>query len=204
MDAASLIARAKAVGRTTLTEAEAKEVLKAYGIPVVEELVVRNPQEALARADHFGFPVVLKGLGPRLTHKTERNAIRMNLNSPEEVFLAARDIARLIGDDLEGFLLQPMVRGRREFVAGMFFDAQFGPVIMFGLGGIFTEALGDVTFRVAPLSRPQAEGMLEELRATALLESFRGEEALRRDEMVACLMGLSRLALDHEEITEVD
>lgn len=204
MEVTKLIARARAEGRSTLTEAESKEVLKDYGIPVVEELVVRTPQEALSRADHFGFPVVLKGLGSRLTHKTERSAVRVNLNSPEEVFLAARDMARSVGDDLEAFLIQPMIRGRRELVAGMSCDRQFGPVIMFGLGGILTEAVADVVFRIAPLSLAQAHAMMDELHSAGLLGRFRGEEALRREEMAACLTALSRLAQDHAHIVEVD
>jgi len=204
MNVLDVIAKAKGEGRGVLNEAESKEVLRAYGIPVVDELIIETVQETMAYADSFGFPACLKALGSHLTHKTERNLVRLGLKSPEEVFLAAKSLAAAAGSDLEGFLLQPMVRGRRELVAGMFCDPQFGPAIMLGLGGIFTEALRDVAFRVAPVGEGQAAAMMDELRGRPLLGPFRGEEACRRDHLLACLTGLSRLALEQEDIVEVD
>jgi len=198
------IEQARKDGRTALTEAESKQVLRAYGIPVVEESVAADPDEAAQLAGKYGFPVVLKGLGARLTHKTERGLVRLNLRNRREVLAAARAVAKSAGEDLEGYLVQPMIRGRREFVAGMFCDPQFGPVVMFGLGGIFTEALGDVVFRIAPLDENEAGLMLDELRSSKLLGPFRGESAVRREEIVRTLVGLSRLVEDVADITEVD
>ena len=165
MNATELLHRAKAEGRSALTEAESKEVLKAYGVPVVPESIAATPEEAVAAAEKIGFPVVLKGLGARLTHKTERGLVRLNLQTALEVRRAATEVANAAGADLEGFLIQPMLTGRREFVAGLICDAQFGPVVMFGLGGIFTEALDDVVFRIAPLDENEAEQMIDELHA---------------------------------------
>jgi len=199
-----LIKKAKAAGRNTLTEAESKQILKACGVPVVAETVVETIDEALAAAARIGYPVVLKGLGARLTHKTERGLVCLNLGDREQVRTAAEKIVAGAGADLEGLLVQPQMTGRREFVAGLFCDPQFGPVVMFGLGGIFTEALGDVVFRVAPVSESQAEAMLDELHSRNLLGPFRGEAAANRSQLVRTITGLSRLGLTATDITEID
>ena len=199
-----LIEKAKREGRTALTEAEAKQVLRCYGIPVVEEAIAQTPDEAIILATRYGFPVVLKGLGTKLTHKTERGLVRLNLQTPGDVLAAAEIIAQSAGADLEGYLVQPMITGRREFVAGLFCDPHFGPIVMFGLGGIFTEALGDVVFRVAPVSEGEAAMMIDELHASALMRTFRGEAAAQRDEIINTLVGLSRLGAEWKDFTEVD
>ncbi|MEK7244350.1 MAG: acetate--CoA ligase family protein, partial [Thermodesulfobacteriota bacterium] len=204
MDAAALIRKAKAEGRTALTEAESKELLRQFGVPVVGESIAATPEEAVAKAEEIGFPVVLKGLGTKLTHKTERGLVRLNLKDAGEVRQAAAAVAGSAGADLEGYLIQPMLSGRREFVAGLFLDAQFGPVVMFGLGGIFTEALNDVAFRIAPVDEKDAGGMIDELRSRKLLGPFRGEPAAVRERLVRTLTGLSRLGLEFPDVTEVD
>ncbi len=204
MEAAELIRKAKAEGRTALTEAESKEILQGYGVPVVPELIVMTADEAVAAAEKIGFPVVLKGLGTKLTHKTERGLVRLNLNDREAVRGAAAQVASAAGSDLEGILIQPMLSGRREFVAGLFHDSQFGPVVMFGLGGIFTEALDDVVFRIAPLDQNHAGQMIEELRAKKLLGPFRGEQAVRSEQLIQTLIGLSRIGMELPDVTEVD
>ena len=190
--------------RMTLTEAESKAALRQYGVPVVEEWVVRTADEAAQQATKLGYPVVLKGLGARLTHKTELGLVKLNLQNAEDVCTAAGEIAAGAGADLEGFLLQPMVTGRREFVAGLFRDVQFGPVVMFGLGGIFTEALDDVIFRLAPLDEAEARHMIGELRSKKLLSAFRGDKPADMEALIRTLVGLSRLGCDHPEIKEVD
>ncbi|MHB8771600.1 MAG: acetate--CoA ligase family protein [Syntrophales bacterium] len=204
MSAAELIRKAKAEGRRALTEAESKEVLKAYGILVVAESVAATPAEAVAAADACGFPVVLKGLGTKLTHKTERGLVRLNLKDPQEVRAAAAEVALAAGADLEGYLVQPLVAGRRELVAGLFHDPQFGPVVMFGLGGIFTEALDDAVFRVAPLDENHAGQMIDELRSRKLLGPFRGEAAAERGALIRALMGISRIGVELPDVTEAD
>ena len=198
------IATARRNGRASLNETESKQILAAYGVPVVEERVARTPDEAAVSAGALGFPVVLKGLGAALTHKTERGLVRLGLNNAEEVRQAALEMVRQAGPDLEGWLVQPQLQGRREFVAGMFQDAQFGPVIMFGLGGVFTEALDDVTFRVAPLDEEQAGRMLDEISAKALLGNFRGEGAVDRQKLTDILTGLSRLSEEQPAVAEID
>ena len=187
-----------------LTEAQSKELLKTYGVPVVEETVAPTIEEAVIQASIIGFPVVLKGLGTKLTHKTERGLVKLNLRSAEDVKSACLDIQKSAGADLEGFLLQPQILGKREFVAGLFRDEQFGPVVMFGLGGVFTEALGDVVFRIAPFDEIQAKDMMEEILSRKLLGSFRGEAPADKNQLINVLLGLSRLGVERPEIKEVD
>jgi acyl-CoA synthetase (NDP forming) len=204
MEAVDLIRKAIREGRASLNELESKQLLRHYGVPVVEEFVVSDADEAVAQSEMVGFPVVLKGLGVRLAHKTERGLVRLSLKDAPDVRQAALEIAESAGSDLTGFVVQPMLSGRREFVAGLFRDDQFGPVVMFGLGGILTEALGDVVFRIAPLNEAHANTMMDELRSAKLLGNFRGEEPIQREHMVHVLMGLSRLCIEHPEVKEVD
>ena len=204
MNSLDVINMALSEGRTTLTEAEAKNILKGYGIPVVNETIVQNIEDAVSAARTIGFPVVLKALGAKLTHKTEQGLVRLNLRDGDEVYRAAREIELTAASDLEGFLLQPMISGHREFVAGFIRDPQFGPVVMFGLGGVFTEALRDVTFRIAPFDEKEAGRMLEEIRSAGLLGAFRGEAPADREAVIRSLLGLSDLAMEHPEIVEAD
>jgi acyl-CoA synthetase (NDP forming) len=201
---AELIDRVKKEDRLSLTEAESKILLSAYGIPVVEEAVVTSEDEAVSRSREMGFPVVLKGHGARLTHKTERGLVKVNLRSVSEIRRAYRQIKASAAEDWEGCLIQPLVEGKREFVAGMFRDAQFGPTVMFGLGGVFTEALDDAAFRIAPLSEAQADALLDEIKSSKLLGDFRGEKVADRAQLRQVLLGLSRLGMEHPEIREVD
>ncbi len=198
------IQRALQEGRSALTEAESKTLLRQYGIPVVEEAACKTPGEAIEEARRLGYPVVLKGLGARLTHKTERGLVKLHLASDEEVRRAADEIEQSAGSDLEGYLVQPMVAGRREFVAGLFCDPLFGPVVMFGLGGVFTEALRDVVFRVPPFDEAEAALMVDEIRSAVLLGPFRGDRQVHREDIIRTLTGLSRLAEECPDVTEVD
>jgi acyl-CoA synthetase (NDP forming) len=204
MKDSEVIAKAKVQGRDTLTEAEAKEFLKEYGIPVVEEKIFNTIEEMQKALENINYPVVLKGLGARLTHKTERGLVKLNIKTPEDLQAAALYIKDAAGADLEGYLLQPMIAGRREFVAGLFFDAQFGPAVMFGLGGVFTEAIGDVIFRLAPIDAREARLMIKELHAKTLLGSFRGEQVPDMDTLVKIMVGLSEIAMTVPEIKEID
>lgn len=189
-------------GRNTLTEAESKKLLGRYGVPVVTETIAATADDAVAIAVDLGFPVVLKGLGETLLHKTENGLVHLNLSDEKAVLSAADKIIRTApGVQL---LVQPQVHGKREFVAGLFRDPHFGPAILFGLGGIFTEALSDVIFRLAPLTRQDASEMLESIRSRALIDAFRGEQAVDREALVRTLMGLSAIAMDCPEIAEID
>jgi succinyl-CoA synthetase beta subunit len=188
---------------TTLDEAAAKELLASYGVPVVEEARAADAHAAVAAADRIGYPVVLKGLAADIAHKTELGLVALNLRDAAAVRTAA---ARLL-DALQGrglLLVQRMVTGQRELLAGLARDPQFGPVVTFGLGGIFAEALADVSMRVCPLSEHDAREMLAEIRARALLGEVRGLPAVDRDALVRILLGLSRLALERPDVAAVD
>ena len=204
MNISALLKKAKKKGKTALDEKESKELLKEYGIPVISETVVSNQDEAIIAAQKIGFPVVLKGLGSTILHKTERGLVHLNLTNSDGIRQAVLAISAEAGDELDGYLIQPQVAGKRELVAGLFHDDQFGPVVMFGIGGIFAEALSDVTFRLAPLTETDAGEMLDEIKAKALFENFRGERAVDRLQLIQTLMGLSRIGVDHPDITEVD
>ena len=202
MDLRKWLTNALDAGRTALTEAESKTILDRYGVPVVAESVVATADEAVAAAGGAGFPVVLKGVGEGLMHKTESGLVHLNLTNERSVSTAAEQILQAApGAQL---LVQPQVHGKREFVAGLIRDPHFGPAILFGLGGIFTEALSDVVFRLAPLTLQDASDMIESIRSRALTGPFRGEQAVDRGALIKTLMGLSALAGDCPEISEID
>jgi acyl-CoA synthetase (NDP forming) len=135
MNISELLGRAKQADHKALLENESKRLLEKYDVPVVREIVAFDKEEAVNAALEIGFPVVLKGLGPTLLHKTERGLVHLNLTNPQAVNEAAVSIFAEAGNEIEGLLIQPQVEGKREFVAGLFQDEQFGPVVMFGLGG---------------------------------------------------------------------
>lgn len=188
----------------TLDEKVSRELLSDFGIPFVNDMPVANAAAAVAAADRIGYPVVVKGRGRRLLHKTELGAVRTHLRSAAEVSDAVAAIQKTAGDRLEGFLVQPHVSARRELMAGLFRDREFGPVVMVGWGGIFAEPLNDVALRLAPLDVADARAMLDEILAAGILGAFRGESPVDRDSLVQILLSLSRLAVEHPEIREVD
>ncbi|MFC1822456.1 acetate--CoA ligase family protein [Thermodesulfobacteriota bacterium] len=199
-----LIDNAKKVGNNTLDEADSKQVIKEYGIPVINDEIASNPEEAMKMAETIGFPVVLKGIGPTLTHKTERGLVQLNLSDANAVQIAAETIMKNAGSELRCLLVEPQIAARREFAAGLFYDDLFGPAVMFGIGGVFTEAFSDVAFRLAPLTESDAREMIDEINAKALLGKFRGEMPVDRDQLVQALIGLSRIAGDYPDISEID
>ena len=152
-------------GEKTLSESDSKKVLSAYAIPVTKERVAKSLEEAKDIAREIGYPVVLKGSSSKLTHKTELNMIELDIKDEKALEAAYKALEERGKGELEGILVQQMIKGEREFVAGLIRDPQFGPCVMFGLGGIFTEVLKDVTFRVAPLEKRDAYEMMGEIRA---------------------------------------
>ncbi len=198
------MARAASRSRRTLSELESREILASYGIPLVPARSAASASEAVRAAAEFAGPVVLKGVGGSLAHKTEAGVVKLDLRSASEVEAAYADIAQRAGDRLEVVLVQPMVRSEREFVAGLTRDAQFGPCVMFGLGGIFTEVLKDVAFRVAPIEERDALEMLGDIRARRLLDAVRGKPAADRAALAGILCALGRLGVERPDIAEVD
>lgn len=173
------------------------------GIAVSREKLAHSRQEAIDFACEIGYPVVLKGCSDKAAHKTEMGLVKVSLNNAEVVSQAYDEIIGK-GVELDGVLVQEMIRGDREFVLGMTRDPQFGPCVMFGVGGVITEVIKDVTFRVAPLTSQDAEEMLGEIRMKKLLDEFRGSPSVDRKALVQALVGLGNLGHRHERIAEID
>lgn len=190
----------------TLSESDSKELLAPYGIPFAPERRVSTVDAAVEAAESLGYPVVAKLGGDSIAHKTERGLVRLRLQSAGEVREAASQLfAAATPDDGEvHVLVAPMIQGSREFIAGVLVDAQFGPTVMFGVGGIMAEVVKDVAFRPAPLSADQARDMVRSLRTQGLFAGFRGESAVDIDQIVECLVGLSRCAVERTDIVSVD
>ncbi|MEX2256069.1 MAG: acetate--CoA ligase family protein [Acidimicrobiia bacterium] len=190
----------------TLSEPESKSLLASYGVPCVTERVVADADAAVAAARELGFPVVAKLAGDGIAHKTERGLVRLGLSTPEEVAAAAGELlAAARPDDGEvAVLVAPMVQGIRELIVGVHRDPQFGPCVMVGIGGVLAEALADVAFRLAPIEPADAEEMLDDLAAQALLGPVRGEAPVDRAAVAAVLLALSRLAGERDDVVSVD
>ena len=199
-----IIEKALQEGRNRLSEHESKALLKAYDIPVTREIEVRN-EKGLEKALHeIGYPLVLKGCSPELSHKTEQGLVRIDIRNGEEALAAFQGILSQMGDDHKAVLVQEMVKGSRELMAGMVRDAQFGPCIMFGLGGIFTEILKDTSFRVAPIEKRDALEMMGEIKAHKILDEIRGLPAADLDRLSEVLIKVGQIGLENDPIKEID
>jgi succinyl-CoA synthetase beta subunit len=198
----ALLSEAVARGEAALTEHAAKQFLSGYGIPVPREDVAPDVEEAATAAARIGFPVVLKASGATLQHKTEIGGIALDLRGAEDVRREGPRLLALPGCD--GLLVAELVRGDREFVCGLTRDPQFGPCVMFGLGGVLTEALADAVFRVAPLTRFDALEMLQQIRAARLLGAFRGQAPAHLDALARILIALGEIGLHCPEIRAID
>jgi acetyl-CoA synthetase (ADP-forming) len=191
-------------GDKALNEYESKQLLEAYAIPVTKEFVATSIKDAVSFARQIGYPVVLKGSSRTLTHKTEHRLIELGIDNDEALEKAYKALQERGKGQLDGILVQQMVKGERELVAGLIRDPQFGPCVMFGLGGIFTEVLKDVTFRVAPLEMRDAYEMMDEIKAKKLLDQFRGKPAVNREVLARALVNLGRIGLEVEAVAEID
>jgi acetyl coenzyme A synthetase (ADP forming)-like protein len=204
-----LFDRVRGEGRVSIGDAEAWTVLECYGFTVPKSRLAKTPDEAIEIADEMGYPVVMKVASPDILHKTDVGGVKLNLRSADDV----RDAFDLIvyragryvpGARIWGCQVQQMVQGGREVLVGMSRDPQFGPLVAFGLGGIYVEALKDVAFRVAPFSRQEADEMIREIRSYRLLEGVRGEPPADHQAMVEALLRISQLVTDFPEIVELD
>ena len=198
-----IISKAIERGQKVLSEYDSKHVIASAGISVNREKLACTREEAIDFAGSIGYPVVLKGCSDKAAHKTEMGLVKLKLGSAAEVARAYDEITAK-GIELDGVLVGEMVRGDREFVLGLMRDPQFGPCVMFGVGGIFTEAIKDVTFRVAPITEQDAEEMIDEIRLTKLLQAFRGNPAVDRKALVRALVGLGDLGWRCDDIAEID
>jgi acyl-CoA synthetase (NDP forming) len=204
-----VIDKARSEGRTVLTEFESKEFLKAAGISVVDTRLAKSKEEAISISRKFGFPVVLKIASPDIVHKSDAGGVKLGLKSASEVGKAYDQILQAVKQKhpearVHGVVVQKMARPGVEVIIGMSKDAQFGPVLMFGLGGILVEVLKDVSFRIVPLSRRDVAEMLREIKGYPLLEGYRGGEAVDLSYLEELLLKVSDFVEQNPEVMELD
>lgn len=191
-----------------LTEHEAKKMLKKAGIPITKEFLTKTPEEAVKYAKKIGFPVVLKISSPDILHKTDVGGILVGLENEKEVKKGFEKIIKNVKKrkpkaKIQGILVQEMVSGK-ELIIGSKKDIQFGPVIMFGLGGIFVEVLKDVSFRVIPIKKEDAREMIKEIKGYPILKGIRGEKPIKFKALIDCLLKVSDFVWKNKKIQELD
>ena len=203
------IERARSEDRSVLTEIESKQVLAAAGIPVAEATLAASADEAAKAAAQAGFPVVLKIVSPDVTHKSDVGGVKIGLEDEAAVRAAYDDIITAVKERqpkarIEGVAVQAMARPGTEVIVGMSKDPQFGPVLMFGLGGIFVEVLKDVSFRIVPLEERDAREMIDEIKGRAILDGVRGGEPADIGALAGLLLKLSAFAEANPQVEELD
>jgi len=201
--------KARKEDRKYLLEPEAKTICMEYGIPVTKFKVAKNETEAIQFAREIGFPVVLKIVSPDVVHKFDVGGVILNLNNETELRKAYDEILENVKKHkpnarILGLLVQEMAPQSTEVIVGATKDPQFGPALMFGLGGIFVEILKDVTFRIAPISESDAREMITDVKAYPILKGYRGQPPADVEAIVNILLNTSRLVMEHREIKELD
>jgi len=199
----------KKEGRSVLTEFESKRILKQIGIPVVETRLATNLKEVVSISQRFGFPVVLKIASPDVVHKTDSGGVKLDLKTISEVKQAQNDILSSVKRKypralIHGISVQKMAPPGTEVIIGTCTDPQFGPVIMFGLGGIFVEVLKDVSFRVIPVNRKDAEEMIQEINGFPLLRGYRGKEPANIPSLIGMVLKISKFVNENPGIREME
>ena len=204
-----IIDKARSEGRVVLTEVESKEFLKSAGISIIDTKLATSREEAISISRQLGFPVVLKIASPDIVHKSDDGGVKLGLETAEGVGEAYDQILGAIRKKhpkakIQGVAVQKMARPGVEVIIGMSKDDQFGPVLMFGLGGVLVEVLKDVSFRIVPLSRRDAAEMIREIKGHPLLEGYRGQQAVDIPRLEKLLLKVSDFVEKHPEIRELD
>ncbi len=208
--ATRLFAEERQAGRLQLIEIKALETLRHYGFPLVPYSLAASADEAAAAAEKIGYPVVMKICGPKILHKTDVGGVKLNLRDAESVRQAYEammvSVRGKMGQEVEiwGVLIQKMLPPGKEIILGVTRDPRFGPLLMFGLGGIYTEALRDVAFRLAPIRKNVASEMVTSIRSYRLLQGVRGEAPSDTAAIAECLMRLSQFVTENPEVKELD
>ena len=203
------IATARAEGRTLLSEAEAKELLAAAGVPVTETRVASSADEAASIADELGYPVVLKIVSPDIAHKSDVGGVALGFEDADAVregyeAMLARVQDAAPGATIAGISVQRQAEPGTEVIIGSTTDPQFGPVMMFGLGGVFVEVLKDVAFRIVPLEERDARQMVRDIEGFAILEGVRGQPPADTDALERIILQVSQFIAEHPEVEELD
>jgi acyl-CoA synthetase (NDP forming) len=207
--ASSILTEAKQQGRTYLSEIESKQLLKEAGISTTDARLAKTKTAAISIAKEIGFPVVLKVISPDIIHKSDAGGVKLGLKSQSEVGRAFGEIMASIKEKepqakIDGVSVQNMARPGTEVIMGMSKDPQFGPVLMFGLGGIMVEILKDVSFRIVPITRRDANQMIKEIKGYPVLEGYRGQEPANITALEDMLLKLSDFVDKNPEIKELD
>jgi acyl-CoA synthetase (NDP forming) len=205
----AIFKQAKDENRSNLLETESRDLLKSYGIPLPEAELVRDFKTATEAADKINYPLAMKVVCPDIIHKSDAGGIKLNLKNEMDVEKAFEEIVEnacklTTKERVIGTLISPMVAKGQECIIGMIRDPQFGPVIMFGLGGIFVEVLKDVSFRVAPLAEEDIDQMITDIKGYKVLTGIRGEAPKDIEAIKEILSKISEIAVDNPEINEID
>ncbi len=206
---AEIVASAQAAGRTLLSEVESKALLASAGISVTEARLATSPEEAAALAAEVGFPVVLKVASTEVAHKSDVGGVIVGVADAEAASSGYEEIVAAVGRaqpeaSVDGVSVQRQADAGTEVIVGMTSDPQFGPVVMFGLGGIFVEVLRDVAFRLVPLAPRDAAQMIREIRGLPVLEGTRGQPGVDFEALESLLLSVSAFVESHPEIVELD
>ena len=205
MNIAEVLKKKIESNQTVLTEFESKELLQEIGIKVPEQRLTSSKEETLSAAEKIGFPVVLKLMAEDVIHKSDTGAVKLNLKTKEDVESAYDDLMKIPAQSEKKISVQGMAdEPITELIIGMTTDPQFGPALMFGIGGILVELLEDVSFRIAPITEYDANEMIKEIKGFPILDGYRGKPKADLDAIVKTLLKISDLVVKHEEINEMD
>ena len=209
MDKKTILNKARKEKKTLLTEIESKELLQEAGINIIETKLATSAREAVSLSKEFGFPVVLKISSAEIIHKSDAGGVKTRLKNATQVSKAYKEIITSVKQKhpeaaIDGVSVQPMVKTGVEVIIGMSKDAQFGPVLMFGLGGILVEVLKDVSFRIVPLAKRDAREMIREIKGYPLLEGYRGQEPADVANLEELILKVSSFVEQNPEIKELD
>ncbi|MFX1529680.1 MAG: acetate--CoA ligase family protein [Promethearchaeota archaeon] len=205
MNIAEVLKNKIETNQTVLTEFESKELLQEVGIPVPGQKLTTSKEDTRSAAEQIGFPVVLKLMAEDIVHKSDTGAVKLNLKNTQEVEDAYEELMKIPSQKEKKISVQKMAdEPITELIIGMTTDPQFGPALMFGIGGILVELLEDVSFRIAPITEYDAREMIKEIKGFPILDGYRGKPKADIDAIVKTLLTISELVVDHEEINEMD
>ncbi len=204
LEAKTIIDKAGEEKFESISEYNAKKVLAYYGIPVAGEKLIKSEKDLIPAVSDIGYPLVMKACSPEIQHKTEQGLVITDIRNEMEAKAACKKLISATKDEKCEILVQKMVKGKRELVMGLINDNQFGPSIMMGIGGIFTEVFNDVTFRMAPLDKKTAFEMLDDFKASNILNGVRGLKPADKNELAEMLIALGRIGMENKSIAAID
>ncbi len=205
MNLAEVLKKKMDSGQRVLTEFESKELLNEIGIPIPSQKLITSKQEAIDAANEIGFPIVMKLIAEDVVHKSDTGAVKLNIKTQEEAGKTFDDLMKINATSKKTVSVQAMAKEPiTELIIGMTTDPQFGPALMFGIGGILVELLEDVSFRIAPITEYDAKEMIREIKGFPILDGYRGKPKADINALIDVLLKISNLVIEHEEIFEMD